>query len=764
MAVAQAPPAPPRPVPAAAWPAEPTCPAGAAVLRVLALVGVFALGASHWARQVAPTASGVAWQQTVVVAGLVAVLLALGRVAPGRARVALTALVALGSLGAVLIASGVPLRLLWVKEWGTLADGIGQGLSALPGLSVPYRGRDEWVRWTLASGAGVLGGVAALIAFAPRRRAARAGGLPVALVLGVLYGVAVVQRNPEHPFLSGAAFTLGLGVLLGAGRIAPGPSAAARAGAVVVAGLALGAGALGAPRLDGDRPLIDYRSFTDALVDGSQARFDWDHGYGPLDWARDGRELLRVKARTPSYWKASSLERFDGRGWSAQVPSDARALDTPLPAAKSVWFERARFTVRNLRSEQYFSPGVATAIDDVVVPASPAGSGTWRVGGRPLKQGDTFTADAYVPKPEAAELARAGTDYPEYALAALSIELPEAVGGPPGPTVGGGLTPASQIRFAAFGRPGDTRVAPPEGLPYVGGGTVLDASAYRRTWRLAQLLRAQAATPYELVRTVRRRVMADATYSELPEGSRIPLERFLFDDRTGYCQQFSGAMALLLRMGGVPARVASGFTPGTFDRDRGEYVVRDLDAHSWVEVFFPDIGWVTFDPTPTEAPPRAQDIADESGSGNSQPSGGADPGSLPDAGDVGRAADAGNGTAADPRDGGPPLRLVALGIVMIAALGLWVAALRRRRPDPLAELERALRRTGRTPAPGTTLRAIEEGLAGAPEAQAHVRRLRLARFAAGPIELPADGRRALRRELAAGLGPLGRLRARWALP
>src|SRR4051794_20201894 len=81
---------------------------------------------------------------------------------------------------------------------------------------------------------------------------------------------------------------------------------------------------------------------------------------------------------------------------------------------------------------------------------------------------------------------------------------------------------------------------------------------------------------------------------------------FLLGTRLGYCQQFSGAMALLLRMGGVPARVISGFGPGVFDKKRGEYVVRDDDAHSWVEAYFPGIGWQTFDPTPPAAPVRSQ--------------------------------------------------------------------------------------------------------------------------------------------------------------
>ena len=65
-------------------------------------------------------------------------------------------------------------------------------------------------------------------------------------------------------------------------------------------------------------------------------------------------------------------------------------------------------------------------------------------------------------------------------------------------------------------------------------------------------------------------------------------------------------MALLLRMGGVPARVSTGFTSGSLDAKTREYVVRDLDAHSWVEVWYAGIGWVTFDPTPADAPPRSQ--------------------------------------------------------------------------------------------------------------------------------------------------------------
>ena len=105
------------------------------------------------------------------------------------------------------------------------------------------------------------------------------------------------------------------------------------------------------------------------------------------------------------------------------------------------------------------------------------------------------------------------------------------------------------------------------------------------------------------------------TYSERPPDHEYPLEAFLFEDKIGYCQQFSGAMALMLRMSGIPARVVSGFSPGSLNRDSGEYRVRDLDAHSWVEVYFNDIGWVTFDPTPAGRAGRSRRARDQQPAG-----------------------------------------------------------------------------------------------------------------------------------------------------
>jgi transglutaminase-like putative cysteine protease len=81
-------------------------------------------------------------------------------------------------------------------------------------------------------------------------------------------------------------------------------------------------------------------------------------------------------------------------------------------------------------------------------------------------------------------------------------------------------------------------------------------------------------------------------------GSTPPLVDFVLRGKEGYCQHFAGAMALMLRMLGIPARVGAGFVTGTWDARHEEWVVTDHDAHTWVEVYFPSYGWLTFNPTP----------------------------------------------------------------------------------------------------------------------------------------------------------------------
>nr|MBA3817751.1 transglutaminase domain-containing protein [Deltaproteobacteria bacterium] len=169
-----------------------------------------------------------------------------------------------------------------------------------------------------------------------------------------------------------------------------------------------------------------------------------------------------------------------------------------------------------------------------------------------------------------------------------------------------------EIRFPPFdaGRDG---VVPHAVFPTLmrsnDGNRALRRSAFARTWALAKRLKRDTETPYAYVLEVNRYLQDGFTYDEDPgeiAPGRAKLDGFLFDTRTGYCQYFSGAMALLLRMGGIPARVVTGFSPGGYSKSKRAWIVRDTDAHSWVEAWFDDWGWVTFDPTPAGTPARSQ--------------------------------------------------------------------------------------------------------------------------------------------------------------
>jgi protein-glutamine gamma-glutamyltransferase len=300
------------------------------------------------------------------------------------------------------------------------------------------------------------------------------------------------------------------------------------------------------------------------------------------------------------------------------------------------------------------------------------------------------------------------------------------------------------------------------------GEQVLVDSPYERLYQLATSIAQSAQSPYDYVQKVLERVQQGAEYDESPPARAYPLASFLFDTKAGYCQQFSGTMALMLRMGGVPARVASGFSPGSYNRDRKEYVIRDTDAHSWVEAYFPKIGWVTFDPTPSAAPAVSQlgDVA--SGGGGAI-------GPLPIPSGLGQAGDrpfaAGDpGAELAPTDEGGGWQLpVAGGVAALLVAIVGVVLWRRRRPfvplaPELAELQRALRRSGRHPAPNVTLAKLEGLLGGSDAAAAYVRAIRNQRYSRDGRGPTWAQRRALRRVLGAGLGARGRLIGIWALP
>ena len=86
--------------------------------------------------------------------------------------------------------------------------------------------------------------------------------------------------------------------------------------------------------------------------------------------------------------------------------------------------------------------------------------------------------------------------------------------------------------------------------------------------------------------------------THLMNSYRYSLEDFLFGRKTGYCEHYATAMVILLRSVGIPARLVTGFLATEWNEFGNYYTVRQRDAHAWVEVYFPQSGWITVDPTP----------------------------------------------------------------------------------------------------------------------------------------------------------------------
>ncbi len=125
--------------------------------------------------------------------------------------------------------------------------------------------------------------------------------------------------------------------------------------------------------------------------------------------------------------------------------------------------------------------------------------------------------------------------------------------------------------------------------------------------QLAKQITAGSASNYLRAMAIENYLQAKFGYTlQLPgQWESDPLAAFLFVRKKGHCEYFASSMAVMLRTLGIPARVVNGFRGGQYNDVTASYIVREKDAHSWVEAYFPEYGWVTFDPTPAngiEAP------------------------------------------------------------------------------------------------------------------------------------------------------------------
>ena len=120
-----------------------------------------------------------------------------------------------------------------------------------------------------------------------------------------------------------------------------------------------------------------------------------------------------------------------------------------------------------------------------------------------------------------------------------------------------------------------------------------------RVAELAQRVTAAAGNPYDRALLLEEHLRTQYGYTlEMPFTGDDPIAGFLFEQRRGHCEYFASAMTVMLRTLGIPTRMVNGFLPGEFNDISELYVVRTSDAHSWVEAYFPTLGWIPFDPTP----------------------------------------------------------------------------------------------------------------------------------------------------------------------
>ena len=259
----------------------------------------------------------------------------------------------------------------------------------------------------------------------------------------------------------------------------------------------------------------------------------------------DKTVLFTARTPVPTYWQVAYLTNFDGVDWTAE----ASTLDVALPEPSGPTY-RASVQVAGLRT--------------TLLPAPP---GTERVAG---DGGLRFTGGGNV---ESDAFSSAGTRY------TVLARFPGASAGGP-----------------ALGTPGYTGVSTAALAPYLALPAVQP-----QVVALARRIVAGAPGPLaEADALVRWFDSGRYRYSTDPPPTTAadPLSGFLFDTRSGFCQQFAGAFAALARAVGLPSRVAVGFGAGSTGRD-GVVTVRATDAHAWPQVYFgPAVGWLSFEPTP----------------------------------------------------------------------------------------------------------------------------------------------------------------------
>ncbi len=455
----------------------------------------------------------------------------------------------------------------------------------------------------------------------------------------------------------------------------------------------------------------------------SSIRFAWDSNYEGVRFPKRKTVVFRVTGPAqPTYWRASTLDLFSDDHWFENLlwlgrvegASTRLSTDRMLPvriSKRQNWTELAPraasrqsdWLEQEVEIEAFVDDHLVAAGTPVAIDARRLGT-VFQLSGSvlrvrdPVRDGLRYRVWSYVPNPSPAQLAASRPLYPVAASRFLGVDGREFP------------------RFDAEGR--DLQVQELFADP-----SYRTFRRYRPLYETAYRVTRGARTPYAAVLALESwlRQRGGFRYDESPPRvSGSPLVGFVTRTRAGYCQHFAGAMAVMLRMLGVPARVAVGFTSGT--SDAGAWVVTDHEAHAWVEVWFRGHGWIPFDPTPGRGTfggsysfaSDSDDAVARLRRGELSRSTSADSLRTPDVGDL--------LPAASPP--GRPPSLVAVGLLLAAAwivlLGVGKAVVRRARylsRDPRGvatasrrELEGFLRDQGIRLGPHATLVTLQQAV------------------------------------------------------
>src|SRR5579884_1338054 len=309
-----------------------------------------------------------------------------------------------------------------------------------------------------------------------------------------------------------------------------------------------------------------------AARSGLSTGFSEDVRLGEIGEIQQSNEVvMHVKfapgTRVPAelFWRGIALANFDGRRWTADrdqeaiIPSD----NGVLPAISHL----PRFAAGGERIAYQVSLEPFGARVFFVIPQALVICGRYRMIAVNLSNDTIFNADSL----------RGITDYG--VVSQIPPPMPRGAGNGDGP-------------------PADSR--------YVKLPPYLDAQIPA----LAKRITRDERTNFEKASAIARYLSTTYQYTlQLPlVPTKDPIANFLFQRKAGHCEYFASSMAVMLRTLGIPSRIVNGFRGGVYNDLTGSYVVRARDAHSWVEAYFPDYGWYTFDPTPGGAQPQASGV------------------------------------------------------------------------------------------------------------------------------------------------------------